>query len=319
MRVERPSGGPMVSLKPSELAGSRSSDAGADSRLPGFTLAGIILIWGLGPPVSKLITAPPLVTASVRFWVSVPILLVLLYGTGHRLTVATLRRTAVAGALFGFNMACVFAALQHASVAVMTVMQALQPGIVLILAGRWLGERATAWHVGFTLVGIGGVATVVFGNSPKVHSDALGVLFAMAAMLSFTGYYLINRRVRSTVDIHPLEWMTGSTIFSALAVTPLALAVSSPADYRLLGGADWLYLAFVTGAVGIFGHTMMSWVHRYVPASRSSLYLLGMTVVAMLAAWPIHDEPITAQQALGGLVVLGAVAAVVSRPPARAT
>ncbi len=70
----------------------------------------------------------------------------------------------------------------------------------------------------------------------------------------------------------------------------------------------------MAGIVGIFSHTLMSWVQKFVPASRSSLYMLGMTVVAVLASRPINGEHFTAQQAVGGLVVLGAVAAVVSRP-----
>jgi hypothetical protein len=39
-----------------------------------------------------------------------------------------------------------------------------------------------------------------------------------------------------------------------------------------------------------------------------------MNVVAIGAAWPLHDEPVTLMQGVGGLVVLGAVAAVLSRP-----
>ena len=58
----------------------------------------------------------------------------------------------------------------------------------------------------------------------------------------------------------------------------------------------------------------MSWAHRFIPAARSSLILLAMNVVAIAAAWPIHDEPVTLLQAAGGVVVLLAVAAVLSRP-----
>ena len=112
-------------------------------------------------------------------------------------------------------------------------------------------------------------------------------------MLTFTGYYLINRRARSTTPISPMEWMCGVTLFAGLFITPLALATSSLDDYRQLAGADWVYLLFVALVVGIVGHTMMSWAHGYIPAARSSLFLLAMNVVAIGAAWPIHDEPIT--------------------------
>lgn len=285
-----------------------------DARMPGLTLAGIIVVWGIGPPVSKLITAPPLVIASVRFWLSVPVLFAATYATGHRVTRATLRHTWLAGLLFGMNMLFVFFALQHSSVTVMSMLMALQPGVVLLVAGRWLGERPTPWHVAWTLVGILGVGIVVLGNGPDVEVEAVGLLAGVVALLSFTGYYIRNRIVRTTADVHPLEWMSASTLFSAIAVTPFALAFAEPSDYRLLDGADWFYLAYVAGIVGIVSHTLMSWVQRYIPASRSSLYMLGMTVVAVVAAWPINDERVTVQQLIGGLVVLGAVGAVVSRP-----
>jgi drug/metabolite transporter (DMT)-like permease len=282
--------------------------------MAGAVMLTIVVIWGLGPPITKLISAPPLVAVSVRFWFSIPIIWGLAYASGRRVSRQVLRRTALAGALFGVNLAFVFIALQHASVAVLSVIQALQPGLVLLVAGPWLGERATRWHVVWTAVGVAGVAVVILGGAPEVRGDALGLLAAIAATLTFTTYYLINRRVRSTTAIDPIEWMAGVTLFAGLAITPVALATSSVDDYRQLAGADWLYLAFVAGMVGIVGHTMMSWAHKFIPATRSSLCLLAMNVVAISAAWPLHDEPVTIVQVLGGLIVLGAVAAVVSRP-----
>jgi len=282
--------------------------------LAGTVMAAVVVIWGLGPPVTKLITAPPLVSVSVRFWLSVPIIWALTYATGGRVTIDALRRTAFAGALFGINLAFVFSALQHSSVAVLAVIQTLQPGVVLLVAGSWLGERATRWHVGWTAVGVLGVVVAILGGKPEVRGDALGVVFGVTAMLTFTAYYLINRRVRSTTAIAPMEWMCGVTLFAAIAITPVALATSSVDDYRQLGGADWVYLLFVAVVVGIVGHTMMSWAHKFIPAARSSLFLLAMNVVAIAAAWPLHDEPVTLMQAVGGIVVLGAVAAVLSRP-----
>ncbi|MGI9598210.1 MAG: DMT family transporter [Acidimicrobiales bacterium] len=296
-------------------AGRNDSPTAVTSRAPGITLAAIIVMWGLGPPISKLITAPPLVIAAARFWLSVPILFGVTYATGHRVTRKTLRHTWLAGAMFGMNMVFVFIGLQHASVAVLAVLMALQPGIVLIIAGRWLGERATPWHIVWTVIGIAGVCVVVLGNGPEVEISALGVFAGVVSLLSFTGYYLTNRVVRTTVDIHPLEWMSGSTLFSALAVTPFVAIFIRPEDFSELGGVDWLYLAYVAGVVGIFSHTLMSWVHKFIAVSRSSLYILGMTVVAVVAAWPINGEQITVQQVIGGTVVLLAVAAVVSRPP----
>jgi drug/metabolite transporter (DMT)-like permease len=277
-------------------------------------MAAVVVIWGLGSPVTKLITAPPIVSVSVRFWITLPVIWLLATATGRPLSTPILRRTALAGAVFGTNLALVFSALQHASVAVLAVIQTLQPGVVLLVAGPWLGERPTRWHVAWTAVGVGGVVVAILGGNPAVRGDALGVVLCVASMLTFTAYYLLNRRARSTTVIDPIQWMAGVTLFATLTITPVALATSSPADYGELAGADWLYLAFMAAVVGVVGHTLMSWAHRFIPAARSSLILLAMNVVAIAAAWPLHDEPVTLLQGVGGMVVLGAVAAVISRP-----
>ncbi len=282
--------------------------------LPGLTLAIVIVIWGIGPPISKLISAPPLVTVFVRFWISVPILMVAARATGGRVNRTTLRSTWLAGTLFAANLACVFFSLQRVTIAVLSVVQALQPGIVMLMAALFLGERVTRWHVLWTLVGIAGTGVVVLGAGKGLRATPGGLALAVAAMVTFTAYFLIAKRVRSTTNLTALEWMAGSTLFSALAITPVTLATMRADDFAQLAGLDWLWLLMVTLGVGVISHVMMSWVTRFVDASRSALYLLAFNVVAVAVAWPIHDEPLTGWQFIGGAVVLGAVAAVVSRP-----
>ena len=63
----------------------------------------------------------------------------------------------------------------------------------------------------------------------------------------------------------------------------------------------------------------MSWVHGYVEASKSALYLLGMNVVAIGLAWPVHDEPVNLLQFAFGVVVFVAVASVIRLPSKSAT
>jgi O-acetylserine/cysteine efflux transporter len=284
---------------------------------PGFVNAALIVVivlWGVGPPVTKLVSAPPLVGASIRFWMSVPIVWGFTYLSGRRITLSVLRHTAIPGVLFATNMTFLFASLQRSSVTILSVVQALTPGLVLVVAGRWLGERPTLRHVMWTALGVGGVLLVVLGGDPEVSGDVLGFLFAVVSTLAFSGYYVINRRVRSSTAIDPVQWIAGVTLFAAIALTPIALLGSSPDDYGKVGVADWVYLAFVAGMVGIVSHVLMSWIHAYMPASKSSPALLGANVVAIGVAWPLHDEPVTWLQVVGGIVVLASVLAILRKP-----
>lgn len=272
---------------------------------------------GLGPPISKLITAPAVISVLYRFWLSVPILCLLATLVGHPLRRSTLTKTLLPGAAFGVNLVFVFLALNSAAVAVLSVVSTMQPGFILLIAGPLFGEKPGLWHIVWTIVGTGGAAIVVLGAGGQIAGTAAGLGYAIASMVTFTAYFLLTKRARSTdADLHPIEWMAGVSVFAALAVTPWAILTSEAADYRMVNGIDWLWMAFIIVVTGIVGHVLMAWSHRYIPASRSSLFLLSMNIVAIGAAWLIHNEPLTAVQLLGGVVVFGAVGAVISRPVA---
>jgi len=283
--------------------------------LPTLAMIGVIVAWGLGPPISKLITAPPLVTVSYRLTISVPILYLMVRFSGGRVDRALLRRCLIPGVFFGANLAIVFAAFQEATIVVISVLNAMQPAVVLLAARPLFGERPGAWHLSWTAVGFGGTVAVILGAGSEVRTTTAGLVLSTLAMLTFTAYFLATKRVRAGLaDVGAIEWMLGVSIFAVATVVPITLATSDRADLLAVAGSDWLWMAWAVLGTGIAGHVLMSWVHRYIPVSRSSLYLLAMNVVAITAAWPIHDEPVTVVQALGGLVVLGAVAAVGRRP-----
>lgn len=285
------------------------------SSLSGSALCFVILVWGLGPTISKLITAPAVISVLYRFWFSVPLMFVLATVRGHRPTWTSMRPAALAGAMFGINLVFVFLTVNAGAVAVLSVFAALQPGMVLLLAGRFLGERATRWHVAWMLLGIAGTTIVVATGGSAFEVNARAIIYAAISQFFFTAYFILTKRERSRHDIDSVQWMAGVVLFAALSVTPWALLTSSAADYRAIGGNDWIWLAFIIVFTGGLGHIVMAWVHRYVDASRSSLYLLTMNIIAICSAWLIHDEPLSWLQMLGGVVVFAAVTAVISRPP----
>ena len=216
---------------------------------PSATFAGAVMarsssIWGLGPPVTKLITAPALVSVSMRFWVSVP------DRAGPSPTprgggchAGVLRRTALAGALFGINLAFVFSALQHTSVAVLVgdPDAAARASCCWWPGAGWASGPPAGTSAG-PAVGVLGVVVVILGGNAEVRGDALGVVFGVASMLTFTAYYLINRRVRFDRRHRPDRVDGRRHAVRRPGHHPVALATSSPDDYRQLAGADWLYL-----------------------------------------------------------------------------
>lgn len=250
----------------------------------------------------------------MRFLLSTPLLIGLLYLRGGKMTFRLIRTTLWPGLAFGTNLIFVFATLQQTTVSVLATVVATQPAFLLLVAGPIFNERPSVRQVAWTLVGVAGAALVILGADAEVRASLSGVLLAVAAMGTFTVYWVLTRIARSDTDVDPIEWMCGVNVWALLsALVPLAVFGSTD-DIRQFAGLDWLWIVLIAILTGATGHVLMSWAHAYVEAARSSLYLLGMHVVAVTVAWPVHGESLAVAQFAGGAVVLGSVAMVLRTP-----
>lgn len=285
-----------------------------DDRLPLLVLGLVIVSWGAGPVITKLITVHPVVGVSIRFAMSVPLLLGILAVRRQRLSLDLIRRTALPGVAFGINLIFVFFALQEATVAVLSVSIALQPALLLLVAGPIFGERPTMAHVLWTLLGVAGAAGVILGAGSELRASPLGLAYAAMALVTFSTYFVLTRVARSTSAVDPVAWMAGINLWSLAASLAPAPFLVGPAELAEVDRGDLAWLVVLAYLTGVFGHVLMSWVHGYIEAARSALYILAMNIVAVGLAWPVHDEPVTPIQVVGGLIVLGSVAVVIRLP-----
>ncbi|MEZ5229917.1 MAG: hypothetical protein R2710_25610 [Acidimicrobiales bacterium] len=198
-----------------------------------------------------------------------------------------------AGAAFGTNLVFVFATLQEASVAVLSTTVAIQPAPpdhcraavrrVAVGSPRGLERRRRVL----------GAAIVILGAGAGVRASPLGILLAVTALLTFLGVLRAHRcPVRVRMSIRSNGWRVSTCGHSS--PPSRRIAVPRPRDeLRQFGGMDWLWIVIIAYLTGVTGHVAMSWLHAYLEAARSSLYLLAMHLVAVGLARPIHDEPVT--------------------------
>ena len=281
--------------------------------LPMVAIGAVMLLWGIGPPMSKYVTAPSLTIVFVRLWMAVPVMFALQAKAGSRPSVEQLKRTALGGVMFGLNMVAFFASLKEASIATLTVIGSLQPGFVMLGASRFFGERLTRWGVSFTVVGIVGAAIAVLGAGGGVRSTPIGVFWSALSMVAMCVYFLAGKQARSDARLSATDYIAGVMLWAAIAVTPFSILLGGLGRLDAIGRADVMWMTLVLIGPGVAGHLLLSWALRYVPVSVSSTAMLGSTVISIAAAWPLHDQPVTAVQALGGAIALGGVAAVTLR------
>ncbi len=277
------------------------------TRLGVIAVVGPIAAFAVMNVIVKIVRAPALTIAFYRLWMGVLIMLVVVRLTGRRLTWKILGRAVPSGVLFGLNLALFFSALKRTSIADVLIIAALQPAITLFVAGPLFGERVTAHEVFWTAVSLGGVVLVILGSSGTPAWSLEGDLLAGGALLAWTTYWLLSKRVRR--EVPAIEYMTAVTIGAAVFMTPVWLVSGQS---RTMRWQDWAWvLLFVGGAQA--GHSLLAWSHAQVDVSISSLLILVEPVISPVAALIVLGERLPALSIGGGLLAILAVGVVIRR------
>ena len=269
-----------------------------------------VVVWGFGPILIKKTDLPNLVLAFWRLWLGFGVLAIVHAANGGRIRVAVLRRSAVGGIFFGANVALFTAAVQRTSVAEVTLVSSFQPVLVLLVAGPLFGERPGRREISLIVASLIGVAIFEAGAMRGPVWSLSGYLFAIGALLTFTGYYLASKRAREHLDA--VEYMASALLVSALVVTPVVLVSGQPLGD--VHGTTWVWLALFVLFPGALGHVLVNWAHRFVDVTISSVIVVGLPVVAALLAWVLLDETLGPLELVGGLAVIVCVAAIAARP-----
>lgn len=267
-----------------------------------------VIGWSFANTIVKLTEIPVVEFTFYRLWLGSAAMVVLSLAKRRRLSWRIVRRSAPAGVLFALNLVLFFEAIRHTGVADVLLIAALQPALVLVVAGRWFGEHPSRRDVTWALVSVGCVALSILGSSENAVWSLEGDLLAVGALFVFTAYFLLSKHLRE--DIQAIEFMTTVTLVAAVVITPVAFATGD--GFGGFEANDWVLLGlFVITAQA--GHLMVAWAHSKVDVTVSSLVILGEPVFSAIAALILLGEPVTVLQVAGGLLAVGAVGSIVVR------
>lgn len=281
------------------------------SRLGASAVVSAVTIWAFTNTLIKLSPLPALTFAVHRVWLGAAVLLVALYATGRRLTWPVIRTSAPGGLLLGLEIAFFFSAVKRTSIADVAMISAMQPALVLLVAGRLFGERVTRREIALASLALAGIGLVIVSSSGTPAWSLGGDVLAACSLVCWTVYFLVSKRARATVSTFP--YMTVVFAVSAVVITPIVALSGQPLGR--LDARDLGYLAlFVLGASS--GHLLVAWAHSTVDVSVSSLLMLAQPVIAPIAALLILGEPIGPLAIAGGLIVIASLAAIVRRATA---
>ncbi len=268
-----------------------------------------VVLWGGSGVAIKMVGATGMVTAFYRLWFAIPLLWVVVLanpsmrrGLDRRWLLACL----AGGTLFFLHQVLFFTAVKITTVANVTIIGALQPAVVLLLAGPLFGERAGPASVAWTGVAFAGTGLVVLGAGDTKAWSLQGDLLAFANLFAFSAYFLVSKRVREHTGTW--EYVIGMTTVAGLWM--LAAILVTGQDLAAPTGRDWLILGAIAVFPGTLGHVLMNWAHPHTSALSVSIMLLAVPVLATLGAALLLSEQIVLLQIVGGCIALGAIMAV---------
>lgn len=204
--------------------------------------------------------------------------------------------------------------LMTISVSVSVLLWALEPLMILLLAGLFLRERITPTLIAMSVLAASGMLLVIY-EPTSVGGQVLGVVLTLAGVACCAAYTVITRR------LIPDTSETSQVVLSQQAYG-LVLAVGLAAVVGLLGGdlvpTAISPLGMTSGVLsGVLYYAAAYWLYlgalRRVPASiaASSFYLIP--IVGVTAGALLLGERLGVGQWIGGLIVLGSVLGIVSQ------
>lgn len=243
---------------------------------------------------------------AVLFWRSLGMLPVLILWIGPRQVLPSVRQVGWAGVLGGLGLVLAFGgaivALQSTTVANAVLLFSASPFFAAIIGRLLLGELVSWPTWGAILLAVAGILVMVGGVGQIGGGKMLGTVAALLSAAGFAGFTVALRWGHLT-NMLPAVLLGG--VFAALAGGGSALLAGDTLAIPPFEAA----LAFGMGALtltgGMFLYTTGS---RAVPAAQATLLSLIEVLLAPLWAWAFLGETLSPNSALGGAVLLTAVA-----------
>ncbi len=260
------------------------------------------IVWGTTYLVTTELLPPgrPLLAATVR---ALPAGLALVACTRRLPRGDWWWRATLLGALnIGAFLALLFVAAYRLPGGVAATIGAIQPLVVLGLAGILLGERVRARVVLAGTAGVAGVGLLVLRAEARM--DPVGVAAAAGGAACMALGVVLSKRWPAPA---PVLASTGwQLVAGGLLLLPVTLLVEGPPPTSLTvpNLVGYGYLTVVGSALAY-----VLWFRGIRALTPTSVTFLGLLspVVATALGWLVLGQTLTPAQALGGLVVLASV------------
>ena len=280
-------------------------------------LALVAVAWG-GTFIAgrSLAGVAPMFSASLRFLLASAALSLFLVVSGKGFRRVTPGQALVTGLLgfcgiFSYSF-FFFSGLQHISASRASLIVALNPAVMTLIAYLFYRERVSVLKVVGIALCFGGVALVVGGGDPQGAKGAggwLGEALIGGCVLSWSAYSVFCKSVvRQLGPLHTVTYSIYAGTLMLLAYTAGTGALDFAAVARFSGGEmlSLLYLGVIGSAVAYI------WYYdgiQKIGVARAGVFIALNPLAAVLFGAALLGEEMTLATLLGGALILTGIVA----------
>ncbi|MEZ0358320.1 DMT family transporter [Mycobacterium sp. SA01] len=206
---------------------------------------------------------------------------------------------------------CYYNAVSHLSVGVALLLEYTAP--ILVVGWIWgtTRRRPRAMTLAGVALAVAGIM-LVLNVFEGAHINTAGVLWGLGAAICAACYFMMSDEVSADGGgLNSITLAAGGLVVGTIAVVLLGLTGVMPliftANNAVVAGLTvpwWVPVVMLAVVATAIAYTLgISGVARLRP-SFASLVGLGEVLFAVLSAWVLLGEAVTAVQAVGGVVVL---------------
>ena len=213
---------------------------------------------------------------------------------------------------YALQAGCYFTALERIDASLLSLLLYTFPAIVAVAAVALGRERLDARKVAALTLASGGLVLVVAGAGAGAL-DPLGAGLGLAAALVYSAYILVSGSIAERVPTRAFSTLVCSGAAVTLTAGCALLGDLRPADVSVAGWGWLAGLSLISTVAAV--SLLFAGIARVGPTVASILSTVE-PVVTVLLAFLVFGEVLSAEQLLGGMLVLGGVLVLYAWPVA---
>ena len=206
----------------------------------------------------------------------------------------------LSGAAMGFNWILLFEAYKYTTVSVATLSYYFAPVIVMVVCPLLFKEKLSLKQIICFVMSTAGLVLIT-GTAGGGKQDLLGIAFGLGAALLYATVMLLNKFIKGVTGIH----RTFIQFLAAIVVLVPYVTLTSGYTLGGLNKVGWSCL-LVVGLI----HTGITYCMYFsalkeLPGQKVAILSYIDPLVAVIVSVVWLNEPISVQQIVGGLLILG--------------